>query len=183
MTQLQSYSEPVASLCTNLQHDSLVFFDPAPRQPYHISKDTESWRPGRIIAAKSNGLFAVQYDSEKGRPKEDRIAEARLRFRDAPRSIHVGNGDDRGDINSRHSANTGVITEGDVVLARGKGRGGEESAMATVVKMTADNILVMEYLDGSGTFKAEPAQVRYVHPHDHRFIGERLLRASEGGGV
>lgn len=123
-------------------------------------KDTRSWRPGRVVSVKSNGTFAVQYDSEKGSPTEDHVAENRLRIRtsfDKSSGHRCGRGHDNIDEDDEK------FVEGDIVLAIGEGQEGKGSAMVTVAKVLTDNVYCMEYLDGSGTFKMESNQLRCVH--------------------
>lgn len=120
------------------------------------TKDTKSWRVGTVVSARGNGTFGVEYD-EPGAPKEDRVAENRLRRR------HVA--DYPADSSTRSRSETGqeMFEEGDTVLAEVDGRGGREPAEAKVEAYLGDGLYRVSSVHGSGTTELQSHRLRYVH--------------------
>lgn len=113
-----------------------------------------------MISARSNRTFGVVYD-EPGSPKEDRIAESRLRCGGGRPAGNRGGGgfsSSRG----RSDAEQGTFEEGDTVLATvGEGRGGQERAEeARVEAYLGDGVYRVRFTDGSGTRELESDKLR-----------------------
>lgn len=95
-----------------------------------------------MVLVRSNGTFAVEYDEENS-PKEDRIAETRLRHRN--RRVLPEHEASEGGRCCRRS-----FVEGDVVLT-GDGERGGCSLVMVMDASVAEGRYRVEYLDGTGT--------------------------------
>lgn len=124
----------------------------------------------------------MQYD-EAGAPKEDRIAENRLRRRRADHGKVNGNGNNRpsyddhdddfhngshdgSNSNSDRGGGRGgraALERGDTVFAPVDGRG-QERAEATVEAYLGDDLYRVSYCNGSGTKDLESHKLRCANP-------------------
>lgn len=98
----------------------------------------------------------MEYE-EAGAPKEDRIAENRLRRRhvtDRP----TGNSVDTRSFRSDTEQET--FEEGDTVSAAVGERGGEERVEAKVEEYLGDNVYRVTFADGSGTREIQSGKLR-----------------------
>ena len=124
-----------------------------------------------MISVRSNGTFGVEYD-EAGTPKEDRIAESRLRCRHVALSDRPPTGDGSNTAPSNGASSTGsrsdngreVFDEDETVLAEvGEGRGEgehEEQKEAKVEEYLGDNVYRVRFVDGSGSRELEAIKLR-----------------------
>ena len=136
-----------------------------------------------MISARGNGTFGVEYD-EAGSPKEDRIAESRLRRRhvatDRPTTGGTtttnNNNSNRAAPNSastrgRSDTNGREVYEEDdtvSVAVGGDGRGGggqqqqqqQEWKEAKVEAYVGDEVYRVRFTDGSGTRELDSGKLR-----------------------
>lgn len=108
-----------------------------------------------MVSIRSNGTFGVEYD-EAGAPKEDRIAEHRLRHRYV--ADHPANNSTRSRSETEQQE---TFEEGDAVSAAMGGRGGgQERAEAKVEAYLGDDVYRVTFIDGSSTRELESGKLR-----------------------
>ncbi|CAM9607448.1 unnamed protein product [Ectocarpus sp. 12 AP-2014] len=149
-------------------------------------QDKTSWRSGKVVFVRSNGTFAVEYD-EDGSPKEDRIAENRLRRR--LNNNDKDGGDGNGSNNNRNGSNdsnkdfgrydrVGIDEEygddfhhrgnkfeaGDMVFAQTGGWGRKNWARVTVDAYLGKGLYRVEFADGSGIKELDSKKLSHADP-------------------
>ncbi|CAM9459906.1 unnamed protein product [Ectocarpus fasciculatus] len=150
-------------------------------------QDETSWRPGKVVSVRSNGTFAVEYD-EDGSPKEDRIAETRLRRRvnnndndggdrNASNNNRNGSNDSNNDF-GRYEEHVGGDEEygddfhnqgnkfeaGDMVFAQTGSWGRKNWTRVTVDEYLGKDLYRVEFVDGSGTKELDSKKLSHTDP-------------------
>lgn len=137
-----------------------------------------------MVFVRSNGTFAVEYD-EDGSPKEDRIAESRLRRR---LNNNDNDGDRNGSNNNRNGSNDSnndfgryqdragseeeyaddfhhqdsKFEAGDIVFAQTGGWGRKNWTRVTVDAYLGKGLYRVKSADGSGTKELDSKKLRYL---------------------
>ncbi|CAB1097114.1 unnamed protein product [Ectocarpus sp. CCAP 1310/34] len=147
-------------------------------------QDKTSWRSGTVVFVRSNGTFAVEYD-EDGSPKEDRIAENRLRRRlnnndkdGGDRNGSNNNSNDSNNDNGRSQDRAGNDEEygddfhhqdnefeaGDMVFAQTGGWGRKNWTRVTVDAYLGKGLYRVDFADGSGTKELDSKKLSHADP-------------------